>query len=97
MKALMRVAVFLGLLGLSACATVQLSEAGVKVKLMKSDPPSGCEEVSAVSAYSVGPNYQESLKNKLRNQAAEKGANYVRLDMLESNGNASGTAFKCKE
>jgi hypothetical protein len=49
------------------------------VKLMKNDPPPSCAEVGSVSGYTVGPNYEERLKNKLRNDAADKGANYVRL------------------
>ena len=52
------------------------------MKLMKNDPPPSCAEVGSVSGYTVGPNYEERLKNKLRNDAADKGANYVRLVLL---------------
>jgi hypothetical protein len=70
-----------------------LTEQGSQVKLLKADPPADCKEVGSVSAYMVGPNFQERLKNKMRNDAAQKGANYVRLENLTSDGNAAGTAF----
>lgn len=73
----------------------ELTQAGARVKLMKADPPPQCQEVRGVSAYQVGPDYQDHLKNALRNEAAENGANYVRLETLTSDGNASGTAFAC--
>jgi hypothetical protein len=91
-----RVVVSVSVLGGVACGG-SLSEAGAQVKLMKADPPQGCAEVGGVSGYKVGPNYQERLKNDLRNDAAAKGANYVRLETLTSDGNASGTAFRCPE
>jgi len=37
---------------------------------MKADPPPSCTEVGSVSGYKVGPNYQDRLKNDLRNDAA---------------------------
>lgn len=73
-----------------------LTEAGARVKLMKADPPAGCSEIGGVSGYTIGPGYQENNKNKLRNQAAEMGANYVRLEQNDSDGNAAGTAFRCQ-
>ena len=82
--------------GTVACGG-SLTEAGARVKLMKADPPQACTEVGSVSGYKVGPNYQERLKNDLRNDAAGKGANYVRLETLTSDGNASGTAFRCPD
>jgi hypothetical protein len=48
-----------------------------------------------VSGYTIGPNYQEKNKNKLRNEAAEKGANFVRLEQNDGDGNAAGTAYRC--
>jgi hypothetical protein len=83
-------------LGGVACGG-SLTEAGARVKLMKADPPPTCTEVGSVSGYKVGPNYQDRLKNDLRNDAADKGANYVRLETLTSDGNASGTAFRCPD
>lgn len=63
--------------------------------LNKGDPPAGCAEAGGVSGYTIGPDYQEKNKNKLRNEAATKGANYVRLEQNDSDGNASGTAYRC--
>ena len=80
---------------LVGCGGASLTQAGAKVMLNKSDPPAGCSEVAGVSAYTIGPDYQNKNKNKLRNEAGEKGANYVRLEQNDSDGNASGTAYKC--
>lgn len=80
---------------LVACGGGALTDAGAQVKLMKADPAPGCTEVGGVSGYTVGPDYQEKNKNKLRNEAAEKGGNYVRLEQNDSDGNASGTAYRC--
>lgn len=89
---------FLALLGLafaaSGCAA-SLTAAGAGVKLAKGDPAPGCVEVGYVSGYAIGPGFQERLMIGMRNDAAAKGGNYVRLDSLMSNGNASGTAFRC--
>ena len=48
-----------------------------------------------VSGYTIGPDYQGKNKNKLRNEAATKGGNFVRLEQNDSDGNASGTAYRC--
>lgn len=83
---------------LVACGGGQLSQAGAQVKLMKGDPPPTCTEAGSVSGYSIGPDYQEHNKNKLRNEAAEKHhANYVRLEQNDSDGNAAGTAYRCPD
>jgi hypothetical protein len=78
-----------------ACGGGALTQAGAAVTLNKADPPSGCSEAGGVSGYTIGPEYQEKNKNKLRNEAATKGANYVRLEQNDSDGNASGTAYRC--
>lgn len=95
-RALGRLAVALPLLAsLAACGGGALTQAGAQVTLNKADPPKGCVEKGGVSGYTIGPDYQERNKNKLRNEAAEKGANYVRLEQNDSDGNASGTAYAC--
>jgi hypothetical protein len=80
---------------LAACGGGALTQAGANVTLNKGDPPQGCTEAGSVSGYTIGPNYQEKNKNKLRNEAAEKGANFVRLEQNDSDGNAAGTAYRC--
>jgi hypothetical protein len=94
MKHLFSVGCVLGVT-LIGCGGGALTQAGSAVTLNKSDPASGCKEVGGVSGYTIGPDYQDKNKNKLRNEAAEKGANYVRLEQNDSDGNASGTAYKC--
>jgi hypothetical protein len=89
--------VAVGLVVGSAACGGALSQAGAGVKVMTGDPPPSCTEVGSVSSYSVGPNFQEHLKNNMRNDAAAKGGNYLRIEQLASNGNASGTAFHCPD
>jgi hypothetical protein len=73
-----------------------LSEAGRGVKVMKADPPQGCVEVGSVDGSAKGPDHVERAKNAMRNEAAERGANYVRLETLNTeDGEAAGTAYKC--
>ena len=82
---------------LMACGGGVLTQAGAQVQLMKGDPPQGCKEIGGVSGYTIGPDYQEKNKNKLRNEAATKNGNYVRLEQNDSDGNAAGTAYRCPE
>jgi hypothetical protein len=86
-----------GFIAAIGCGTATLTPEAASVKLMKSDPPANCTEVGSVSAYRIGPSYQDKLKNALREDAAKKGGNYVRLESLTSDGNAAGTAYKCAE
>ena len=80
------------LVSLSACA-VALTPGGQRVKLMKSDPPGNCTEIGTVTGSSSVGNV-EKAKTKMRNNAAEKGANYVRFETF--NGvTVGGTAFRC--
>lgn len=80
---------------LSIACGGSLSQGGALVKVNKADPPPACQEVGGVSSYTIGPDYQNKNKNKLRNEAAEKGGNYLRLEQNDSDGNAAGTAFRC--
>ena len=77
------------------CGGSALTQAGAAVTLNKADPPPACKEIGGVSGYTIGPDYQEKNKNKLRNEAATKGGNFVRLEQNDSDGNASGTAYRC--
>lgn len=76
---------------LSGCA-VGLTQAGSHVKLMKSDPPTGCVEIGTVEA--ARPD-TDSEKNEMRNEAANMNANFVRWDTVSDQTGSTGTAFKC--
>ena len=78
------------LLTVPACAAATLTEAGSRVRVMKADPPAGCQEIGAVSG-------GDREKIAIRNSAGVKGANYVRMETVTPNGNLTGTAFKCPE
>lgn len=88
---------------LGACLpTVTATPEGQQVKLMKGDPPAGCEELRDVDGEDTGfvesGANQESAKARLRNAAASIGANYVRMETVEKAGNTvrfHGTAYRC--
>jgi hypothetical protein len=64
---------------------------------MKADPPTGCTEVGTVegSETQIGGD-ADGARVELRNEAGEKGANYVRLDTADRGGRViTGTAYKC--
>ena len=63
---------------------------------MKGDPAVNCEDLGGAHAAAFGPNWQVSLRNKLKNKAAKMGGNYVRLETADAVGNNyNGTVFKC--
>lgn len=84
-----------GILFFAGCGTTQLTDQGMNVRLMRGDPPQDCKQY--VELY-VEENNLAGAKNELRNEAAEQGANYVRLDALEyfrGDAIASGSSYKC--
>ena len=72
---------------------------GKNVRVERAEPPANCEQISVISAYASNTgNDDESVREKLRNQAAASGANYVRLDKLGGSNTlkeGTGTAYKC--
>ena len=94
---------FIGLAGLIVFGVLVISGCGstpekkIDVRLMKSDPPRGCQMVGDVQA--EGDDMNEAKQN-LRLKADEQGGNYVRLDALDMSGGdaiAAGAAFKCQQ
>lgn len=86
------------LLLFAGCSSGKLSGDGQKVKVMKADPPANCTELKVVSNSPVAFCDENCARNKIRNEAAEAGANYLRLDSTGMTGGSpvmSGTAFKC--
>lgn len=84
---------FLVLIFFIGCATT-VTQQGAKVKIGKADPPKSCEELGDVTASSFYFCMEQCQRNRLRNNAAEIGANYLRLDSTSPTGSA-GIAFKC--
>jgi hypothetical protein len=81
----------------ASCASSELSSQGKKVKVMKNDPPSSCEELGEVTGSSFWAK-TENIKNDMREKASKMGANYVRLETVKMDKEAnlmSGTAYKC--
>ena len=81
-------------LGCSPAAT-----AGGNVRIGRADPPPSCEQVSVISATASNTgDDDESVRQNLRDRAAARGANYVRLDKLGGSSTIkeyTGTAYKC--
>jgi hypothetical protein len=84
---------------LLACGCSAATAGGKNVRIDRADPPASCEQISVITAYASNTgNDDESVREKLRNQAAASGANYVRLDKLEGSSTlkeSTGTAYKC--
>lgn len=59
------------------------------VRLMKSDPPQGCQELGPVQE-AIWFGDVEGAREKLKTRARAMGANYVRLELP-----TTGTAFRC--
>jgi hypothetical protein len=77
--------------------TAQLTEKGARVQLREGDPPSGCRELGDVR----GDGSLENAKIRMRNQAGELGANYIRWETVAGHGTVAngvtGTAYSCAQ
>lgn len=80
------------LVSATGCASA-LTAAGRNVRLMTSDPPPTCTEVGTVSGRTAFD--LDGAKNKMRNEAAEQSANYVRFEAVEGQYHTTGTAYRC--
>lgn len=86
----------------TACNAPLLAPGARNVRAAKSDPPIECEDRGAVTGESGWRtnNQDVEAQNSLRNAAAMRGANYVRIDVIRDGNNITryvGTAFKCPE
>lgn len=87
----------LSLVLISSCGTTtKLDENAKSVVVSKEKAPAGCKEVGSASSTTFGPFYQNTMRNKLMNEAAALGGNYVQLDTNEPSGSTlTGVVFKC--
>ncbi len=80
------------------CGAAVLTPGGAEVRLMKADPPGRCKDVGTITGQGFGDD-DENAKIAMRNAAAKRGANYVRLDSVEPSDSGptryAGTAFDC--
>ena len=97
------IVVLLSFAVVSCVSMTPLTQGGQLVRVQKSDPPSTCQEIGIISEGSTnllrGGSPEENARNKARNAAAERGANYLRLEDFKTTGNGSsvtGTAFSCR-
>ena len=84
------------------CGKEALTPAAQNVVVQKSDAPDGCTEVGFVTEFGSnfnGKEMHEVARTKLRNRAAEKGGNYLRLESVIEDGNGvkyTGTVYDCR-
>jgi len=79
---------------LSGCAT-ELTAGGKAVPTYLADPPANCVEVGFIE---FADSRETWARNHVRNEAATRGANYLRMESTRVAGNlvtVSGTAFRC--
>lgn len=86
---------YLPFLVIVGCAsTEKINPEAQKVKVMKADPAASCDEKGPVD--STGWDRDPvAISNRFKNQAANMGANYIRLESTTREGFQRGTAFKC--
>lgn len=87
---------------LFGCGKKRLSKAAQVVEISYEQPDKSCKKIDVVQySHFKGRVWRcdfESAKNHLRNQAAKKGANYLKLNDIRDEGvycNGSGEAYKC--
>src|SRR5262245_10897 len=101
------------LLGMSACTTNDLTPQAANVAAGRADPAPGCKPVGYLTGKGGGTfggglisneDLIEYAMNDLRNQAADKGANYVQHDPPQlgsgdgttTTATITGTAYQCR-
>jgi uncharacterized protein (DUF58 family) len=85
------------LLGDMGCASRSVTPETKEVKVSREAPSSKCEEVGRVTGTSNvrGVTYEELLED-MRREAANKNANYVKVEQYSDMGTAvTGVAFRC--
>ncbi len=72
---------------------------GGNVRVESADPPPSCEQISIITASGSNTGDDDAtVRQKLRERAAARGANYVRLDKLGGSSTLkeyTGTAYRC--
>lgn len=80
-----------------ACSPSAATTSGVRVET--ADPPDACERTGKIKAYASNTdNDDATVRENMRAQAESTGANYVKLDKLESSDSQkryTGTTYKC--
>ena len=79
-----------------------LSDKGKDVKMSRDNAAAGCQEIGPVTGSGSGVMSKghseaiEAARINIRNEAAAKGANYVRVETAQGSiGLEMGTAYKC--
>ncbi|MED7818583.1 MULTISPECIES: DUF4156 domain-containing protein [unclassified Francisella] len=92
----------IGIVFLASCSSVQLSPVASKVQISRAAPAKNCKFVNTVTAtqgnfftgsFTSNNNLQEGAYNKVRNEAAEMGGNYIQLISSQAGNTGGGNSF----
>ena len=83
--------------GLVACSHESLTPQSSDVKASKENPSGDCREISKVTGSTMTAHgTAEQALEDMKKDAANRGANYVRIDQYSAYGTGvTGTAFRC--
>jgi hypothetical protein len=84
-------------LGVFACSSKPIVPSADSVKVSREDAKPTCKEVGKVkgTVLSMKPNIEKAIED-MKTEAANKGANFVRMETASSYGTAvQGTAYLC--
>lgn len=94
--------VSIGIVFLASCSSVQLNPVASKVQISRAAPAKDCKFVNTVTAtqgnfftgsFTSNNNLQEGAYNKVRNEAAEMGGNYIQLISSQAGNTGGGNSF----
>ena len=80
-----------------SCSSKPIVPAGENVKVSRAEPSKDCKNLGPVRGSVMGtkPNVEKAIEN-MKQEAANKGANYVKMETASDYGTAvRGTAYDC--
>ncbi|MBK2110396.1 DUF4156 domain-containing protein [Francisella tularensis] len=87
---------------LAGCSSVELKPIANKVEISRAAPAKDCKFVNTITAtqgnfftgaFTSNNNLQEGAYNKVRNEAAEMGGNYIQLISSQAGNTGEGSGF----
>ena len=87
---------------LASCSAIQLNPIASKVEISRAAPAKDCKFINTITAtqgnffsgvFTSNNNLQEGAYNKVRNEAAEIGGNYIQLISSQAGDTGVGSGF----